>query len=93
MCVCRRERENFLAEQKQTVAQFEAERAQLLSQLQDLEEQLQEKERQLQETDEQVCYGPLNLLPLVRDKQICSGVFLAVWFMLHVYLAVLFGFE
>lgn len=53
LATLRRERDSFLAEQKQTLAQFEAERAQLLSQLQDLEEQLQEKERQLQETDEQ----------------------------------------
>ena len=49
-----RERENFLAEQKDAHAEFEGERAQLLAQLQVLEEQLQEKGRQLQETEEQV---------------------------------------
>lgn len=41
-------------EQKDALAEFEGEKAQLLSQLQDLEDQLQEKGRQLKETEEQV---------------------------------------
>ncbi|KAI5082215.1 hypothetical protein GOP47_0001958 [Adiantum capillus-veneris] len=53
LATLRRERETLIAEQKATLTQFEADRAQLLSRLQDLEEQIQEKERQLQEIDEQ----------------------------------------
>ena len=54
MTIFSRERENLLVEQKDALAEFEGERAQLLAQLQVLEEQLQEKGRQLQETEAQV---------------------------------------